>query len=97
MDIMPARSKTCKLVFGVPLYSEVGAHGGYHVLKDQERTTEGVQACEAELWLASMLHVRQDGSSWLEGNVARSDSLFFAKFLLGIKTYMAELIHIYSQ
>ncbi|GEC87902.1 helix-turn-helix transcriptional regulator [Brevibacillus brevis] len=78
-----------------------------------ELTTEGVQACEAELWLASMLNVRQDGSGWLEGNVARSDILFFSKFLIGlgkevtvqhspeilngIKTYLAELINIYSQ
>ncbi|WP_409178826.1 helix-turn-helix transcriptional regulator [Brevibacillus fortis] len=78
-----------------------------------ELTIVGVQACEAELWLASMLHVRQDGSGWLEGNVARSDILFFAKFLIGlgkevnvqhspeivngIKTYLAELINIYSQ
>lgn len=82
-------------------------------MEDQELTTEGVQACEAELWLASMLHVRQDGSSWLEGNVARSDILFFAKFLLGfgkevtvqhsqeimdgLKPYLTELIHIYLQ
>lgn len=82
-------------------------------MEDHELTTEGVQACEAELWLASMLHVRQDGSSWLEGNVARSDILFFAKFLLGLgkevtvqhsqeimdglKPYLAELIHIYLQ
>ncbi|MBW5466871.1 WYL domain-containing protein [Brevibacillus formosus] len=78
-----------------------------------ELTTEGVQACEAELWLASMLHVRQDGSGWLEGNVLRSDILFFAKFLIGlgkevsvqhspeiidgIKAYLAELMSIYSQ
>lgn len=60
-----------------------------------------------------MLHVRQDGSGWLEGNVARRDILFFAKFLIvlgkevtvqhspeivdGIKTYLAELINMYSQ
>lgn len=52
-------------------------------MEDQELTTEGVQACEAELWLASMLHVRQDGSSWLEGNVARSDILFLQSSCLG--------------
>ncbi|MED1782255.1 YafY family protein [Brevibacillus fortis] len=77
-----------------------------------ELTTEGVQACEAEHWLASMLHVRQDGSGWLEGNVARSDILYFAKFLIGlgkevtvqhspeildgIKAYLAELISMYA-
>ncbi|MGG4446249.1 WYL domain-containing protein [Brevibacillus porteri] len=71
-----------------------------------------MQACEAELWLASMLHVRQDGSGWLEGSVARRDILYFAKFLIGlgkevtvqhspeivdgIKTYLAELINMYS-
>ncbi|MFG0214921.1 hypothetical protein ACFU8X_17590 [Brevibacillus porteri] len=78
-----------------------------------ELTTEGVQTCEAELWLESMLHVRQDGSGWLEGKVARRDIMFYAKFLIGlrkevtvqhspeivdgIKTYLAELINIYAQ
>ncbi|WP_048032825.1 hypothetical protein [Brevibacillus brevis] len=57
-------------------------------------TTEGVQACEAELWLASMLHVRQDGSSWLEGNVAVQHS---QEIMDGIKPYLAERIHIYLQ
>ncbi|NRS46581.1 YafY family protein [Brevibacillus sp. HB2.2] len=78
-----------------------------------ELTIEGVQVCESELWLATMLHVRQDGSGWLEGNVARSDILFFAKFLIGlgkevtvqhsseiidgIKAHLAEMMNIYSQ
>ncbi|MFS0553952.1 helix-turn-helix transcriptional regulator [Brevibacillus sp. 179-C9.3 HS] len=77
-----------------------------------ELTKEGVQACEAELWLTSMLHVRQDGSGWLEGNVVSKDVLFFAKFMIGlgkevtvqrspeildgIKAYLAELMSVYS-
>lgn len=47
-----------------------------------ELTREGVEACEAEPWPEPKLHVRQDGTGWLEGHIPESDILFFAKFFL---------------
>ncbi|QQZ62894.1 YafY family transcriptional regulator [Paenibacillus sonchi] len=49
-----------------------------------ELTKEGVQACEAELWSASLLHIREDGTGWLEGDVPREDLPFFARFVIGL-------------
>ncbi|MED4751965.1 YafY family protein [Brevibacillus choshinensis] len=49
-----------------------------------ELTKEGVQACEAEHWLVPMLHVRQDGTGWVEGYLPKSDILFFTKFFIGL-------------
>ncbi|OMD40015.1 transcriptional regulator [Paenibacillus borealis] len=44
----------------------------------------GVQSCEAELWSASLLHRREDGTGWLEGKVPGSDLRFFARFVMGL-------------
>ncbi|WP_068775954.1 YafY family protein [Paenibacillus sp. FJAT-26967] len=49
-----------------------------------ELTREGVQACEAEPWPEPVLHTRQDGTGWLEGNVAKKDLPYFAKFFIGL-------------
>ncbi|KWX78507.1 helix-turn-helix transcriptional regulator [Paenibacillus jilunlii] len=49
-----------------------------------ELTQEGVQACEAELWSASLLHIREDGTGWLGGQVPRNDLRFFARFVIGL-------------
>ncbi|MBD2869245.1 helix-turn-helix transcriptional regulator [Paenibacillus arenilitoris] len=49
-----------------------------------ELSKEGVQRCEAELWAAAMLHVREDGSGRLEGGLAESDLAYFAKFFIGL-------------
>ncbi|KQL45983.1 DNA-binding protein [Brevibacillus choshinensis] len=49
-----------------------------------ELTKEGVQACEAEHWLVPTLHVRQDGTGWVEGYLPKSDIPFFTKFFIGL-------------
>ncbi|MNC69979.1 hypothetical protein D3C75_1207360 [compost metagenome] len=43
-----------------------------------------MQACEAELWSASLLHIREDGTGWLEGEVPGKDLRFFARFVIGL-------------
>lgn len=54
------------------------------VILHVELSKEGVQKCEAELWAGSKLHIRNDGTGWLEGNIGKSDIPFFAKFVLGL-------------
>ncbi|NOU87415.1 WYL domain-containing protein [Paenibacillus sp. LMG 31460] len=49
-----------------------------------ELSKEGVQKCESELWTVSKLHIRNDGTGWLDGNIVKSDFPFFAKFILGL-------------
>lgn len=49
-----------------------------------ELTKTGVQACEAEPGLAAQLHIREDGTGWLEGSIAKRDVLYFAKFFIGV-------------
>jgi len=49
-----------------------------------ELTPAGVQVCEAEVWSETMLHVREDGSGWLEGRIPSSDLPYFAKFIVGL-------------
>ncbi|QUL55303.1 YafY family transcriptional regulator [Paenibacillus tritici] len=44
----------------------------------------GVQACEAELWSSPLLHIRADGTGWLEGEIQKSDLGFFARFAIGL-------------
>lgn len=44
----------------------------------------GVQRCEAELWLAPMLDVREDGSGLIDRDVPASDLPFYADFFLGL-------------
>ncbi|WP_339321347.1 YafY family protein [Paenibacillus sp. FSL W8-0194] len=64
-------------------------HPSTHTSPDQvpvyaELTMAGVQICEAEVWSESLLHVREDGSGWLEGRVPSSDLPYFAKFIVGL-------------
>lgn len=49
-----------------------------------ELTREGVQLCGRELWIGSSLHVREDGSGWLEGEWPKRDLPFYAKFFIGL-------------
>ncbi|OBZ10678.1 DNA-binding protein [Bacillus sp. FJAT-27264] len=45
---------------------------------------EGVQRCEAELWLVPMLHIRENGTGWLEGEVPKRDLAFLADFMISL-------------
>ena len=36
-----------------------------------ELSREGVQMSEAVIWLGSHLHIREDGTGWLEGAIPR--------------------------
>jgi len=49
-----------------------------------ELSKEGVQRCEAVLWLVSKLHTRKDGTGWISGNISRSDIPYFSKFFIGL-------------
>lgn len=49
-----------------------------------ELGSEGVQACEGEVWSPVLLHIRTDGTGWLEGEVPGSDLGFFARFVIGL-------------
>jgi predicted DNA-binding transcriptional regulator YafY len=49
-----------------------------------ELSREGAQRCEAELWLASRLHFRKDGTAWLDGDFPESDISFFAEYLISL-------------
>lgn len=44
----------------------------------------GVQMCEAVIWLGSYLHIRVDGTGWLEGPIPQSDLAFYARFFIGL-------------
>ncbi|OKP99496.1 YafY family protein [Paenibacillus sp. P46E] len=54
-----------------------------------ELTNEGVQACEGELWSASLLHIREDGTGYLEGEIPHKDLGFFTRFVIGLCTEAA--------
>jgi predicted DNA-binding transcriptional regulator YafY len=49
-----------------------------------ELSRSGVQRCEAELWLAPMLHVREDGSGAIDKDVSRGDIPFYTEFFIGL-------------
>ncbi|WNS41955.1 YafY family protein [Paenibacillus sp. MMS20-IR301] len=49
-----------------------------------ELTAEGVQACEAEVWAPPLLHIREEGTGWLEGEIPGQDLGFFARFIIGL-------------
>ncbi|AEI40772.1 helix-turn-helix transcriptional regulator [Paenibacillus mucilaginosus] len=49
-----------------------------------ELTPAGVQACEAAPWPDPRLHLREDGSGWLEGEIAKRDLPYFAQFFIGL-------------
>ncbi|MFE1627950.1 helix-turn-helix transcriptional regulator [Brevibacillus reuszeri] len=62
-----------------------------HPIEEQEQLAlfaelnkAGVQACEAEPGLVTQLHIREDGTGWLEGSIAKKDELYFAKFFVGV-------------
>nr|WP_285891243.1 YafY family protein [Paenibacillus pasadenensis] len=59
-------------------------HEGETVYLYAELSKEGVEACEADLCPVPLLHVRKDGTGWLEGDIARSDILFFASYFVGL-------------
>ncbi|WP_019637744.1 helix-turn-helix transcriptional regulator [Paenibacillus fonticola] len=49
-----------------------------------ELSKEGVEACEADPHPVPLLHVRDDNTGWLEGNVPRSDLPFLASYFVGL-------------
>jgi predicted DNA-binding transcriptional regulator YafY len=49
-----------------------------------ELSREGVQRCEAELWLSPKLHIREDGTGWLDEPFPKKDIPFFAQFFIGL-------------
>ncbi|QYR20211.1 YafY family transcriptional regulator [Paenibacillus sp. sptzw28] len=49
-----------------------------------ELSRSGVQMYEAVLWLSSHLHIREDGTGWLEGPIPQSDLAFYARFFIGL-------------
>jgi predicted DNA-binding transcriptional regulator YafY len=49
-----------------------------------EMSRAGIQRCEAELWLAPLLEVREDGSGAIDRDISRSDIPFFADFFIGL-------------
>lgn len=49
-----------------------------------ELSQNGVQMCEAVLWLGSYLTIREDGSGWLEGPIPQRDLAFYARFFIGL-------------
>ncbi|WP_019914156.1 helix-turn-helix transcriptional regulator [Paenibacillus sp. HW567] len=76
---------------GGELEQEVDNIQGRETAKNREQvrlhielTNEGVQACEAELWSSSLLHIREDGTGWLEGDIPGTDLRFFARFVIGL-------------
>ncbi|MFB5678192.1 helix-turn-helix transcriptional regulator [Paenibacillus terreus] len=48
-----------------------------------ELSKEGVQRAETEMWLASLLRLREDGGGWLEGEVPKSDIPYLARLFIG--------------
>ncbi|CAM4378612.1 putative DNA-binding transcriptional regulator YafY [Paenibacillus endophyticus] len=49
-----------------------------------ELSREGVQRCETELWPMPTLHVREDGTGWLDGKARHVDIPYYAKFFMGL-------------
>lgn len=49
-----------------------------------ELNRSGVQRCESELWLASMMEVREDGSGAIDMDVSRGELSFYAEFFIGL-------------
>ncbi|MET3293069.1 UNVERIFIED_CONTAM: putative DNA-binding transcriptional regulator YafY [Brevibacillus sp. OAP136] len=49
-----------------------------------ELTRAGVQRCEAELWLAPLMQVREDGSGVIDKDVERGDIPFYTEFFIGL-------------
>ncbi|MBW7453919.1 helix-turn-helix transcriptional regulator [Paenibacillus sepulcri] len=51
-----------------------------------ELSKEGVQRCETELGRRLELHIREDGTGWLDDPISKNDLLFFARFFIGLGT-----------
>ncbi|MDP4098524.1 YafY family transcriptional regulator [Paenibacillus sp. P96] len=49
-----------------------------------ELSKEGVQRSETELCLASLLHIQEDGSGWLQGDFPKSDIPYLARLFIGL-------------
>lgn len=49
-----------------------------------ELNPAGVERCEAEPWSESLLHIREDGSGWLDGLVPETDLDFWAEYFIGL-------------
>jgi len=49
-----------------------------------ELSPKGVQMSEAVLWLRSHLHVRENGTGWLEGPIPQNELPFYARFFTGL-------------
>jgi predicted DNA-binding transcriptional regulator YafY len=48
-----------------------------------ELSQDGVQRCVAEQWLKPHLHIRKDGSGWLEGSFPESEVPYFSYYFIG--------------
>nr|WP_227014054.1 WYL domain-containing protein [Paenibacillus psychroresistens] len=51
-----------------------------------ELSIEGVQRCETELGRRIKLHIRKDGTGWLDHFTVKSDIPFLAKIFIGLGT-----------
>jgi len=51
-----------------------------------ELTATGVQRCQSEMWPAHKLqiHVREDGTGWLDDQIPTSSLPFFGQFFIGL-------------
>lgn len=49
-----------------------------------ELSREGVLRCEAELWLAPILHCRKEGTGWIKGEVPTEELSFFTDYFIGL-------------
>lgn len=66
------------------LRAEQGKEGEERASVYAELTREGVQRCQGEMWIGGSLHVREDGSGWLEGDWPKRDYPFYARFFIGL-------------
>lgn len=55
-----------------------------HVRLRAALSRTGVQQCEAELWLAPWLHIREDGSGTMDMNITREELPFYTAFFIGL-------------
>ncbi|WP_340009727.1 WYL domain-containing protein [Paenibacillus sp. FSL K6-0276] len=53
-----------------------------YVSLNVELSIEGVQSCEDELWSVPKLHIRNDGTGWLDGDISKGDVHFLQSFSL---------------
>ncbi|WP_379134269.1 helix-turn-helix transcriptional regulator [Paenibacillus sp. sgz500958] len=72
-------------------YVHLGNREEYGMMKSKETVCiyaelkgNAIQRCEAELWPEPKLHIRGDGTGWVEGEVNRGDLAYFAQFFIGL-------------